>query len=81
MISSELKNKDEESSQPWNNDILTHLEANIDDATPELLAYAIDLLLENDAIDAWVGHIGMKKGRPAHSLNWFSWLCKKVWGA
>jgi len=69
VISSELKNKDEESSQPWNNDILTHLEANIDDATPELLAHAIDLLLENDAVDAWVGNIVMKKGRPAHSLN------------
>ncbi|KAL7439725.1 hypothetical protein ACHAXM_008175 [Skeletonema potamos] len=43
--------------------------ANIDDATPELMAHAIDLLLENGAIDAWVVPIVMKKGRPSHSLN------------
>mmetsp|Transcript_13833 Transcript_13833/g.29210 ORF Transcript_13833/g.29210 Transcript_13833/m.29210 type:complete len:199 (-) Transcript_13833:39-635(-) len=53
----------------WDIHTLTHLEANIDDATPELLAHAIDLLLKNGAIDAWVYPIVMKKGRPAHSLN------------
>ena len=45
------------------------MEANIDDATPELMAHAIDLLLENGAIDAWIVPIVMKKGRPAHALN------------
>ena len=48
---------------------LTHLQANIDDATPELLAHAVDLLLKHGAIDAWIQPIVMKKGRPAHSLN------------
>mmetsp|Transcript_18512 Transcript_18512/g.39768 ORF Transcript_18512/g.39768 Transcript_18512/m.39768 type:complete len:176 (+) Transcript_18512:133-660(+) len=48
---------------------LTHMQANIDDATPELLAHAVDLLLKNGAIDAWVHPIVMKKGRPAHCLH------------
>ena len=55
--------------QPWDIHTLTHLQANIDDATPELLAYAIDLLMKNGAIDAWVHPIVMKKGRPAHALH------------
>ena len=58
-----------ETRQLWNSNTLTHLEANIDDATPELMAHAIDLLIENGAIDAWAVPIVMKKGRPAHSLN------------
>mmetsp|Transcript_22309 Transcript_22309/g.39747 ORF Transcript_22309/g.39747 Transcript_22309/m.39747 type:complete len:179 (-) Transcript_22309:35-571(-) len=48
---------------------LTHMQANIDDATPELLAHAINLLIKNGAIDAWVHPIVMKKGRPAHCLH------------
>lgn len=60
---------DTEPCQLWNNNKLTHLQANIDDATPELMAHAIDLLLDNGSIDAWVVPIVMKKGRPAHSLN------------
>lgn len=55
--------------EKWDINMLTHLEANIDDATPELLGHAIDLLLQNGAIDAWVNPIVMKKGRPAHTLN------------
>ena len=53
----------------WDMNTLTHLEANIDDATPELLAHTIDLLLQNGAVDAWIKPIVMKKGRPAHHLN------------
>jgi uncharacterized protein (DUF111 family) len=53
----------------WDINRLTHLEANIDDATPELLAHTLDLLLEKGAIDAWINPIVMKKGRPAHNLN------------
>ena len=48
---------------------LTHGCANIDDSTPELLAHAIELLLKNGAIDAWIHPIVMKKGRPAHNLH------------
>ncbi|KAL9180070.1 hypothetical protein ACHAXT_008040 [Thalassiosira profunda] len=62
-------NKDDGAPQLWNLHTLTHLQANIDDATPELLAHAIDLLLKHGAIDAWIQPIVMKKGRPAHSLN------------
>ena len=60
---------DTTSGELWNSNTLTQLEANIDDATPELMAHAIELLLENGAIDAWVVPIVMKKGRPALSLN------------
>lgn len=56
-------------NEKWDTNTLTHLEANIDDATPELLAHTIDLLLQNGAIDAWINPIVMKKGRPAHTLN------------
>ncbi len=56
-------------SKPWDMHTLTHIEANIDDATSELLAHALNLLLENGAIDAWIHPIIMKKGRPAHSLH------------
>ena len=59
----------EQKPQLWDMHSLTHMQANIDDATPELLAHAIDLLLKNGAIDAWIHPIVMKKGRPAHSLN------------
>ena len=55
--------------QLWDMHTLTHMQANIDDATPELLAHAIDLLLKNGAIDAWVQPIVMKKGRPASTLH------------
>lgn len=45
------------------------LEANLDDATGETLAYAITLLLESGAHDAWVTPIVMKKGRPGHMVS------------
>lgn len=44
------------------------MEANIDDTTPEVLAYTIQKLLSSGALDAWTTPIGMKKGRPAHTL-------------
>merc|ERR1712085_127358 len=59
----------EQKAQLWDMHSLTHMQANIDDATPELLAHAIELLLKNGAIDAWVHPIVMKKGRSAHSLH------------
>lgn len=45
------------------------IEANIDDMTPELLAHAVERLLEAKAHDAWVTPIVMKKGRPAFKLS------------
>jgi hypothetical protein len=45
------------------------LEANIDDATGELLAICIDVLLKAGALDAWASPITMKKGRPAYLLG------------
>jgi uncharacterized protein (DUF111 family) len=45
------------------------LEANIDDATGELLASCIESLLAEGALDAWAAPITMKKGRPAYLLG------------
>jgi uncharacterized protein (DUF111 family) len=45
------------------------LEANLDDATGETLAYAITLLLDSGAHDVWVTPIIMKKGRPGHMVS------------
>ena len=45
------------------------LEANVDDATGEVLAHAVASLLEAGAHDAWVTAIVMKKGRPAHTIH------------
>jgi uncharacterized protein (TIGR00299 family) protein len=44
---------------------LSVLEANLDDATGQLVARAIDAALEAGALDAWATPITMKKGRPA----------------
>ena len=49
------------------------METNLDDISGEHLAFAIELLLEHGAIDAWATPIVMKKGRPAHTLHC---LCK-----
>jgi uncharacterized protein (TIGR00299 family) protein len=45
------------------------IEANLDDVTGEVLAFAVDSLLAAGAHDAWVTPIVMKKGRPAHTLS------------
>ena len=45
------------------------LEANVDDATPEVLAHAASTLLDAGAQDAWIAPIVMKKGRPAFTLS------------
>jgi uncharacterized protein (DUF111 family) len=45
------------------------LEANIDDATGELLGTCIESLLAAGALDAWTAPLTMKKGRPGHLLG------------
>jgi uncharacterized protein (TIGR00299 family) protein len=45
------------------------LEANLDDATGEVLAHTVQALLDAGAHDAWVTPIVMKKGRPAHVVS------------
>jgi uncharacterized protein (TIGR00299 family) protein len=53
-------------------DAIWLIEANLDDATPELAAHAIDHALAAGAVDAWWTPIVMKKGRPALA---FAALC------
>ncbi len=45
------------------------LEANVDDATGEVLAHAIASLLDAGAHDAWITPVLMKKGRPGHVVS------------
>jgi len=45
------------------------LEANLDDATGEVLAHAVAALLEAHSYDAWITPILMKKGRPGHTVS------------
>ena len=47
---------------------VSELRCNIDDATPEELGFAMDVLLENGALDVFTVPIGMKKNRPATLL-------------
>jgi len=45
------------------------IEANLDDATGELVGHAISRLLEAGALDAWAVPLTMKKGRPGLLLS------------
>ena len=45
------------------------LEANLDDAPPQLLGHLVERLLAAGALDAWVVPVVMKKGRPGHVLS------------
>jgi pyridinium-3,5-bisthiocarboxylic acid mononucleotide nickel chelatase len=45
------------------------LEANIDDATGELMGAAMEAVLASGALDVWTSPVTMKKGRPAWVLG------------
>jgi pyridinium-3,5-bisthiocarboxylic acid mononucleotide nickel chelatase len=45
------------------------IEANIDDMTGELAGYAIESLIKEGALDAWITPVTMKKGRPGWILS------------
>ena len=47
---------------------LTLLEANVDDATGEILGAAVESLLAAGALDAWLEPIVMKRGRGAYKI-------------
>lgn len=48
---------------------LVVVEANVDDATGEVLAHTVTTLLEAGAADAWISPTIAKKGRPAHIVS------------
>lgn len=45
------------------------VEANLDDATPQLLGHLLERMLSVGALDAWVAPVVMKKSRPGHLLS------------
>jgi uncharacterized protein (TIGR00299 family) protein len=51
------------------NDIITVLEANLDDLSPQILAYAMELLLSEGALDVFSVPVQMKKNRPGALLT------------
>ena len=53
---------------------LYELACNLDDMTPERIAYAMERLFEGGALDVWTTPIGMKKTRPGVQL---SVLCRE----
>jgi uncharacterized protein (DUF111 family) len=50
-------------------DELVLLETNIDDQSPQVLAYAMERLFEEGARDVWFTPIQMKKNRPATMVS------------
>jgi uncharacterized protein (TIGR00299 family) protein len=57
-----------EPSTPWHDQIV-QLACNLDDATGEVLGYAMERLLIAGALDVWFTPIQMKKNRPATKLS------------
>ena len=45
------------------------VETNIDDMTPEMLAYAVEKVLAEGAVDAWFTPVQMKKNRPGVMIS------------
>lgn len=53
----------------WDADEVAVLTAHIDDATPQMLGYALEQALAAGAWDAVVGPLTMKKNRPGHKVE------------
>lgn len=53
------------------------METNMDDCSGEILAYTVERLLENNALDAFFTPIYMKKNRPAYMLSVICYLKDK----
>ena len=51
------------------NDMITVLEANLDDLSPQILAYAMERLLAEGALDVFSVPVQMKKSRPGALLT------------
>ncbi len=58
-----------ESAESAESDRITVMEANIDDATPEILGHTMERLLNAGALDAYCVPIHMKKSRPGLLLT------------
>jgi len=56
-------------SPTTSNDRITVLEANLDDLSPQVLAYAMERLLAEGALDVFSVPVQMKKGRPGALLT------------
>jgi uncharacterized protein (TIGR00299 family) protein len=53
----------------FNSDLILVLEANLDDLSPQSIAFAMDRLFEAGALDVFVSAAVMKKGRSGHLLT------------
>jgi hypothetical protein len=49
--------------------LVSVLEANIDDSSPQVLGYALDRLMEAGALDVTISPVQMKKNRPGSLLR------------
>jgi len=59
---------DSASADTGDSDSVLHLETNLDDATPQIIAYCVERLLSAGALDAWTVPIHMKKQRTGVTL-------------
>jgi uncharacterized protein (TIGR00299 family) protein len=56
-------------AENWDTDEVAVLTAHVDDATPQMLAYALERLLGAGAWDVAFGPLTMKKSRPGHKVE------------